>query len=72
MRKIILFIGLTTLIFSSPFNNTTENNDKVENDRLCKIFTKKVADYEKDNRGDALANRTLDSYKERKDKYCKN
>jgi len=67
MKKIILLIAITGTIFAAGIDNENEKNEK---DRLCKVFTEKFNTYEKNNRGDELAIKTLESYKKRQDLYC--
>jgi anaerobic glycerol-3-phosphate dehydrogenase len=77
MKHIIFFTSLT-LFFSTYaqagfFNETGAKNkaEYIENDRLCKLFTKKIEDYKKDIRKDVLATASLASYEFRAELFCK-
>ena len=72
MKKLIL-LALMSAYAMSGFTNEAEMKaieTAKENDRLCKIFTKKVDAYESTMRNDALAEATLVSYKQRKSAFC--
>ena len=72
MKKLIL-IALMSAYTMSGFANDAEIKaieTAKENDRLCKIFIKKVDRYESTMRDDSLAEATLVSYKQRKDAFC--
>lgn len=72
MKKLIL-LALMSAYAMSGFTNEAEMKaieTAKENDRLCKIFTKKVDTYESTMRNDALAEATLVSYKQRKSAFC--
>jgi|GEM_PF-822862 len=72
MKKLIL-LALMSAYTMSGFANEAEMKaieTAKENDRLCKIFIKKVDTYESTMRNDGLAEATLVSYKQRKDAFC--
>lgn len=73
MKLIILTIVFTLFSFAGFFNETTASDkaEYLENDRLCKLFTKKIADYKKTMRTDFLAETTLASYEHRASLFCK-
>lgn len=63
-----------TLFGFSGFFNDEYDADKaqyIENDRLCKLFTKKVEIYKKNMRKDLLAKASLASYEQRAKLFCK-
>jgi len=65
----ITFIALlTTNLLAYNMNNT---NKYTENQRLCKFFSLKAQEYKKNMRSDKYAKKTLESYKIRRDLYCK-
>ena len=65
--KLLLLILITLSITAFA---TSEKTDKAENERLCKLFTKKAATYKKTMRDDEYAMRTLLSYEKRAKIYC--
>jgi len=73
MKHIILFALINTITFAGFFNEQGAKNkaEFVENDRLCKLFTKKVEDYKKHLRKDMLAAASLASYEYRAELFCK-
>ena len=73
MKHIILFALITTSAFSGFFNEQGAKNkaEYIENDRLCKLFTKKVELYKKNLRNDVLAAASLASYEYRAELFCK-
>jgi len=73
MKHIILFALITTISFSGFFNEQGAKNkaEYIENDRLCKMFTKKVENYKKHLREDMLAAASLASYEYRAELFCK-
>jgi len=73
MKYIIMFVFITTVSFSGFFNekNSKAEATYLENDRLCKLFTKKVEKYQKNMRDDVLAKASLESYKYRAELFCK-
>jgi len=71
---IIPFIIFWTASLSAGFFNEVSAVNKaeyIENDRLCKVFTKKVEVYKTKLRDDLLARVSLASYEHRKDLFCK-
>jgi len=77
MKNIILstFITLFFSVYSYAgfFNETGAKNkaEYIENDRLCKLFVKKIEDYKKHLRKDVLATASLASYEYRAELFCK-
>lgn len=72
MKKLIL-LALMSAYAMSGFTNESEMKaieTAKENDRLCKIFIKKIDRYESTMRNDSLAEATLVSYKQRMTAYC--
>ena len=72
MKFLIMNILLVSPL-SAGFFKEEENGEmakKLENERLCKLFTKKVEDYKKNMRDDILAKTTLASYKHRAALFC--
>lgn len=69
----ILFAILLTIssVFALSTQSLSTNNEQLENERLCKVFTKKVEIYKKNIREDAYAAQTLHSYETRASLYCK-
>jgi len=73
MKAILTVIILISSINAGFFNeNQTEKEmaKKVENNRLCKIFTEKATQYKSTMREDDLAKKTLLSYEKRANIYC--
>ena len=73
MKIFILFTLLAAFSFAGFFNETADKDkaEYLENDRLCKMFTKKVEDYKRTMRADFLAETTLASYEHRASLFCK-
>lgn len=75
MKQILLTIFISTFAFSGFFDSADESESKkseyTENERLCKLFTKKTADYKINMRDDVLATATLASYEHRVKMFCK-
>ena len=65
--KLLLLILIT---LSIPVFATSQTTDKAENERLCKLFTKKARTYKTTMRDDEYALRTLLSYEKRAKMYC--
>jgi len=65
MKRIILMI-LTLTITTNIFASSTTKKD----DRLCKVFQKKVTTYKKTMRNDSYAKQTLKSYEKRAELFC--
>ena len=74
MKKLILLALISTFGMSGFFTNEAEVKaaEINENARLCKMFTEKLEDYQATMRNDELAAATLESYKQRKSKFCSN
>jgi hypothetical protein len=72
MKKLIVLAFMSMLTVNSFANEiqskAVESVD--ENTRLCELFKDKVTKYEAGMRNDGLAEATLDSYKERMNKFC--
>jgi len=70
---ILIIIFFTTVTNAGFFNESNAKNkaEFLENDRLCKVFAKKVEIYKKNLRDDLLATVSLASYEHRKDLFCK-
>jgi hypothetical protein len=73
MKHIILFSLIVTISFSGFFNEEGAKNkaEYIENERLCKLFTKKVEKYKNHLRNDMLAAASLASYEYRAELFCK-
>lgn len=73
MKQMILITLFMTYTFAGFFNETAsaDKAEFIENDRLCKVFQKKVEDYKKTMRSDFLAATTLASYEHRASLFCK-
>jgi len=75
MKQILLITLISTFAFSGFYDSVDEAASKkseyVENERLCKMFTKKVEKYKNTMRDDELAAATLASYEHRAGIYCK-
>jgi len=75
MKQILLIVFLSTFAFSGFYDSADESTAKkseyAENERLCKMFTKKVEDYKSTMRDDVLATATLASYEHRAEIFCK-
>ena len=75
MKQILLTVIISTFAFSGFYDSADEAASKksefIENDRLCKLFTKKVEAYKKTIRDDVLATATLASYEHRAKIFCK-
>ena len=67
MKKLIILLTILTL---GSVSVSADNTKKDNRDRLCKVFTDKVSDYEKNMRNDIYAKRTLSSYEKRAKLYC--
>jgi hypothetical protein len=73
MKSIILITLVSTFALSGFYNddNSESKSEYTENERLCKIFTKKVDEYKKSIRDDVLAAASLASYEHRAEIFCK-
>ncbi len=73
MKKMILFVAISTFAFSGFFNTDqveAEKAQKAEAARLCKVFTLKAEKYKKSMRNDEYAKRTLANYLAKEKKFC--
>ena len=72
MKIFILNTLLASVLMAGFYNDEAqgEKAEMVENERLCKLFTKKVEDYKKNMRDDMLAKKTLASYEHRASLFC--
>ena len=72
MKILVLNILLASVVMAGFYNNEAqgEKAEMIENERLCKLFTKKVEDYKKHMRDDILAKKTLASYEHRASLFC--
>lgn len=63
---------LSAFVYAGFFNEEGDANKAIyiENDRLCKLFTKKVEKYKKNMRDDFLATASLVSYEYRAELFC--
>ena len=73
MKHIFFIVIISTFSLAGFFNEQSAKAkaEYIENDRLCKIFTQKVADYKKNLRKDVLAAASLASYEYRAELFCK-
>jgi len=73
MKHIFFIVIISTFSLAGFFNEqgAKAKAEYIENDRLCKIFTQKVADYKKHLRKDVLAAASLASYEYRAELFCK-
>jgi len=73
MKQLTLIILISTFSLSGFFNETSARDkaEFIENDRLCKLFQRKIVDYKKHMRDDFLAATTLASYEYRASLFCK-
>jgi len=75
MKK-LLFLALTTTYIMAGMGGWTQEEDesekaaKIEKERLCTVYTKKVDTYKKTMREDELAQATLANYVRLQNKYC--
>ena len=72
MKYLILNTLFATVVMAGFFNEEAQSQkaQRLENERLCKLFTKKVEDYKKTMRDDVLAKTTLASYEHRRSLFC--
>ena len=72
MRIIWINVLLFGMLNAGFFNEEAAKakQDMLENERLCKLFTKKAEDYKKTMRDDLLAKTTLASYEHRASLFC--
>jgi len=73
MKYIVFLSFIVTISFSGFFNEEGAKNkaEYIENERLCKLFTKKVEKYKNHLRKDMLATVSLASYEYRAKLFCK-
>jgi len=64
-------ILLTMFILITALFATSNQSVSQENSRLCKVFKLKVQMYKKHMRQDEYAYKTLDSYEQRAQEFCK-
>ncbi len=67
--SIVLLIAVAQAGFFND-NGAKEQAKRLENERLCKLFTQKAETYKKNMRNDDLARTTLFSYQERAKRFC--
>ena len=72
MKWMILSVFTLSVLNAGFFNEDQESEkaQRLENERLCKLFTKKIEDYKKTMRDDILAKTTLASYEHRASLFC--
>ena len=71
--KYILTLLLLVSAASAGFfneNGAQQKAQRLENERLCKLFTQKAREYKKHMRDDILAKTTLASYEHRAELFC--
>jgi len=74
MKK-ILFLALVSSFVMADMGGWSQETDedkaqKVEAQRLCKIYTSKVSKYKETMRNDDLSHATLANYERLQSKYC--
>lgn len=72
MKNLLLLTIITSFAVSGffPETDTKAEQKAAENARFCKVFTQKAESYKEDLREDTLAQATLKSYEERRDRFC--
>ncbi len=72
MRYFVSIVVLIAVAQAGFFNDNGEKEQakRLENERLCKLFTQKAETYKKHMRNDDLARTTLLSYQERAKRFC--
>jgi len=72
MRYLLGILLLIVVAQAGFFNDNGEKEQakRLENERLCKLFTQKAETYKKHMRNDDLAKTTLVSYQERAKRFC--
>jgi hypothetical protein len=70
MKLLLIIFILITSVFAATGKADTQAKN-TENSRLCKIFKLKAEMYKKHMRDDAYAYKTLYSYEQRAEKFCK-
>jgi len=73
MKIVWINLLLLGMLHAGFFNEESAKakQDMLENERLCKLFTKKAQEYKKHMRDDLLAKTTLASYEHRASLFCK-
>jgi len=74
MKKILLLALLSSFVMADMGGWSQETDEdkaeKVEAQRLCKIYTSKIAKYKETMRNDDLSHATLANYERLQTKYC--
>lgn len=73
MKLLVAGLLLISSLYAGFFNEEESKEaraKKLENERLCKLFTDKAESYKKTMRDDELAIATLRSYEKRAEIYC--
>ena len=72
MKYFVTVLLMMTMASAGFFNENGEKEraQRLENERLCKLFTEKAEAYKKHMRDDDLARATLASYQERAKRFC--
>ncbi len=73
MKKLALVALVGTFAMGGFFNNEAllAKKESAEAMRLCNVFKQKTQEYKKHMRHDELAQKTLESYIARENKFCK-
>ncbi len=66
MKALLIIFILLTSLFAA--NNAQKQDGQ---NRLCKLFTMKAKIYKKNMRNDEYAYKTLQSYEQRANEFCK-
>jgi hypothetical protein len=74
MKQLLLIIFISTFSFSGFYDTANEiaskKSEYIENERLCRLFTKKAEVYKQNMRDDLLAKASLASYEHRAKMFC--
>ena len=74
MKKILFLVLLSSFVMADMGGWSQETDEdkseKVEAQRLCKIYTNKIAKYKETMRNDDLSHATLANYERLQTKYC--
>lgn len=74
MKRVVWSVLLISVWAWSGFFDAAVSDDAykeaLENERLCKLFTRKAEEYKKHMRDDMLAKATLASYEHRAELFC--
>ena len=78
MKRALLFVMLGSFIYAESMMGGWSNSEeeaaakaqKEEQERLCTLYTKKIAKYKETMRNDELAQATLNNYVRLQTKYC--